>query len=53
MIRRFLPWLFLAAAVFGLIGALTYRHVNYWIVASRFTHVLIALAYLLPHHRHW
>lgn len=48
--RHFLPWLFLAAAVFGLIGTLTYRHVNWWIAASKFAHVLIALAYLPLHH---
>ncbi len=49
MIRRFLPWLFLAAAVFGLIGVLSEKHPNWWYAASRFAHVLIALAYL-PHH---
>ena len=48
--RRYLPWLFLAAAVLGLIATLSAKHVNGWWVASKFTHVLIALAYLVPHH---
>ena len=52
MTRRYLPWLFLAAAVFGLIGVLMERHPNGWFVASRITHVLISLAYLMPHHLH-
>ena len=43
-------YLFLAAAVFALIGCLTARHVNYFWAASKFTHVLIALAYLVSHH---
>jgi len=50
MIRRYLPWLFLAAAVFGLIGCLTARHVNVWYAGSRILHVVIALAYLPLHH---
>ncbi len=49
MIRRYIPYLFLAAAVCSLIGYLTYRRVNWWIAVSKFCHVLIALAYL-PHH---
>jgi hypothetical protein len=51
--RRYLPWLFLVAAVCGLVGTLTARHVNWWFAASRFAHVLISITYLLPHHRHW
>ena len=48
--RRYLPWLFFAAAVFALIGTLTARHVNWFWAASRAMHVLISLAYLMPHH---
>ena len=53
MIRRYLPWLFLAAALFGLAAALTAKHVNWLWVGYRVTHVFIAIAYLIPHHRHW
>lgn len=49
MIRRLLPWLFLAAAVFSLIAVLSEKHPNLFYAGSRFLHVLIALAYL-PHH---
>ena len=37
MIRRYLPWLFLAAAVFSLVGVLMEKHTNGWFVASRIT----------------
>lgn len=53
MIRRYLPWLFLIAAVCGLIGCWTTKHISWWYAASRFAHVIIALAYLPLHHGHW
>jgi len=37
--------------VLGLVGTLTARHVNWWIAGSKATHGLIAISYLLPHHR--
>ena len=49
--RRLLPWLFLAAAVFGLIATLTAHRVNWWWAAEKGTRVMIALGYLFPHHR--
>ncbi len=45
-------YLFLAAALFGLISALTARHVSWWYAAEKVTRVLIAVSYLFPHHRY-
>ncbi len=52
MIRRFLPWLFLAAAVFGLATALTAKHISWAWLGYRVVHLLIAVTYLMPHHRY-
>lgn len=46
-------YLFLATAVFGLIATLTMRHVNWFWAAEKATRVMIAIGYLMPHHRHW
>lgn len=48
--RRYLPWLFLAAAVFALIATLTAKHVNVWYVCARMVRVAISISYILPHH---
>ena len=48
---RFLPWLFLAAAVLGLVATLSARHVSWWWAAQKATRVMIAVSYLFPHHR--
>lgn len=45
-------YLFLIAAIFGLIAVLTARHINWWWVAEKAARVLIALSYMPPHRFH-
>jgi hypothetical protein len=58
MIYRIRPWLFVAVAVFGLIGLLSEAHANGWFVLSKLGHLGIALSYVWPqlihalHHLH-
>ena len=52
MIRRYLPWLFFAAAVCGLVGCLTAKHVSWAWVGYRIAHLGISLTYVWPQIQH-
>ena len=51
MIRRYIPYLFLAAAVCSVGAALTAKYPNWWRIIGSFLHLAIAMAFL-PHHHH-